>query len=104
MAHTLTFKKMLSRVREVFPSAPETYCMELANDSLTELGKYNVKHGTAKFTTTADTAWYSISDSAVGGTPYNLNKLYKVSFMDEDGYYIQIPRLVDGDVSIEDET
>jgi len=103
MAHTLTFKKILSRVRELFPSVPETYCMELANDSLTELGKYSVKHDTAKISSVADQMWYDIDDSAVGGTLYNLNKLYKVSFMDDNGDYVQIKRLVKGDILLEDE-
>ena len=41
--HSLTVKQILSRVRQTFPDAPETYVINLINEALVELGKYNTK-------------------------------------------------------------
>ena len=49
--HSLTVKQILSRVRQVFPDAPEAYVISLINDALTEAGMYNVKTAHAKITT-----------------------------------------------------
>ena len=38
--HSLTVKKIISRVRQSFPDAPENYIMNLINEALVELGKY----------------------------------------------------------------
>ena len=46
--HSLTVKQILSRVRQVFPDAPEAYVISLINDALTEAGLYNVKTVHAK--------------------------------------------------------
>ena len=35
--HTLTVKQIISRVRQVFPDAPEAYIMSLINDAINEL-------------------------------------------------------------------
>ena len=40
---SLTVKKIISRVRQAFPDAPETYIINLINESLVEMGKYNTK-------------------------------------------------------------
>ena len=41
--HSLTVKQIISRVRQVFPDAPETYIISLINDALNELGQYSQK-------------------------------------------------------------
>ena len=41
--HSLTVKQILSRVRQVFPDAPEIYVMSLINDGLVELSSYDTK-------------------------------------------------------------
>ena len=102
--HTINVRNLISRVREVFPSAPENYIMMLINDALVELGLYNVRSMKAKISTVADQMWYKIGDDAgdVNGKALKLNKLFRVDFMDSDGDYIQIPRLLDTNILLND--
>ena len=99
--HRLTVKQILSRIREVFPNAQETYVMALLNDALTDLGKYNVKYESAKTDSTSGKLWYTLSYANSG---IEVNKVFKVSFMDDDGDYRQIPRLVENEIFVEDLT
>ena len=104
--HSLTVKQILSRVRQVFPNAPEAYVISLINDALTEAGMYNVKTAHAKITTVADQMWYDLSDDASSsdGSAYKLDlkKIFRVYFMDSSGDYMQIPRLLDKDLLLTD--
>ena len=88
--HSISVKELISRVRQVFPSAPETYIMNLINDALVEIGTYKVKVSHAKISTTADKMYYNLADGA--------------HLMDSDGDYIKIPRLVDKDLLLADIT
>ena len=97
--NTLTVKKILSRVRAVFPDAQEAYMMQLINDAITEMGEYNTKYETAKTSSVADQMWYTLSDTYSG---IEVNKIFKVSFLDDDDNYKMIPRLVGGEIEIED--
>mgnify|MGYP003128009067 FL=1 len=97
--HSLTVKKIISRVRQAFPEAPETYIMNLINEALVELGKYNTKIEYAKLTTVADQQWYTLSDSNSG---IEVNKVYRVDFMDSSGDYVKIPRLLNNEVQTMD--
>ena len=102
--HTINVRNLVSRVREVFPSAPENYIIMLINDALVDLGLYNVRNMKAKISTVADKMWYKIGDDAsdVNGKKLKLNKLFRVDFMDSDGDYIQIPRLLDTNILLND--
>mgnify|MGYP005819365533 FL=1 len=102
--HSISVKNLVSRVREIFPDAPENYIIMLINDALVELGLYNVKNMKAKVSTVADQMWYDIGDSGTdnAGNPLKLNKLFRVDFMDSDGDYIQIPRLLDTNILLND--
>ena len=93
--HSLTVKKIISRVRQAFPNAPETYIMNLINEAIVELGKYGTKIEYAKATTVADQQWYTLSDSNAG---VEINKVFRVDFMDSAGDYIKIPRLIDNEI------
>jgi len=97
--HSLTVKKIISRVRQAFPEAPETYIMNLINEALVELGKYNTKIEYAKLTTVADQQWYTLSDSNSG---IEVNKVYRVDFMDSSGDYVKIPRLLNNEIQTMD--
>tara|TARA_R110000824_G_scaffold337636_1_gene524218 strand:- start:554 stop:862 length:309 start_codon:yes stop_codon:yes gene_type:complete len=97
--HSLTVKKIISRVRQAFPDAPETYIMNLINEALVELGKYNTKIEYAKLTTVADQQWYTLSDSNSG---IEVNKVYRVDFMDSSGDYVKIPRLLNNEIQTMD--
>ena len=94
---SLTVKKIISRVRQAFPDAPEKYIINLINESLVEMGKYNTKVEYAKLNTVANQQWYTLSDSNAG-TNIHINKVYRVDFMDSDGTYVKIPRLLDNEI------
>ena len=102
--HSINANNLISRVREVFPDAPDNYIMMLINDALVELGLYNVKNMKAKVSAVADQMWYDIGDSATDASSkvLNLNKLFRVDFVDSDGDYIQIPRLLDTNILLND--
>ena len=93
--HSLTVKTIISRVRQAFPNAPETYIMNLINEAIVELGKYGTKIEYAKATTVADQQWYTLSDSNAG---VEINKVFRVDFMDASGDYVKIPRLISGEI------
>ena len=97
--HSLTVKKIISRVRQAFQEDPETYIMNLINEALVELGKYNTKIEYAKLTTVADQQWYTLSDTNSG---IEVNKVYRVDFMDSSGDYVKIPRLLNNEVQTMD--
>jgi len=104
--HSITVKKLLSRVRQVFPGAQESYVINLINDALVELGMYNNKVVSAKITATADQMWYDLSDGSVDSSSnkLELNKVLNVYFMDDDGDYIKIPRILNKDLLMTDIT
>ena len=97
--HSLTVKQIISRVRQAFPDAPENYIKNLINEALVELGKYNSKIEYAKTTTVADQQWYTLTDSNSG---IEVNKVYRVDFMDSSGDYVKIPRLLNNEVQTMD--
>ena len=97
--HSLTVKKILSMVRQVFPDAPETYVMALINEALVESGKYNTRVEYAKATTVADQQWYTLSDTNAG---VEINKVFIVDFMDANGEYVMIPRLLNNEIQTMD--
>ena len=104
--HSLTVKQIISRVRQVFPDAPEAYIMSLINDGLVEAGLYSTKNKSAKITITANQTFYNLSDSAQDSSNYTLelNKIYRVDLMDDEGEYIKIPRLLNGETLVFDIT
>ena len=93
--HSLTVKTIISRVRQAFPDAPEKYIMNLVNEAIVELGKYATKVEYAKTTTVADQQWYTLSDSNAG---VEINKVFRVDFMDASGDYVKIPRLINNEI------
>ena len=97
--HSLTAKQIISRVRQVFPDAPESYIISLLNDALVEAGLYSTKSMSAKLNVVADQMFYDMSDTATDSSNNTLemNKLYRVDFMDDNSDYIKIPRLLDGE-------
>jgi len=99
--HSLTVKKIISRVRQAFPDAPETYIMNIINEAIVELGKYGTKIEYAKATTVADQMWYTLSDTNSG---IEVNKVFRVDFMDASGDYVKIPRLLNNEIQTMDLT
>tara|TARA_R110002020_G_C16277391_1_gene771567 strand:- start:1786 stop:2136 length:351 start_codon:yes stop_codon:yes gene_type:complete len=97
--HSLTVKQIISRVRQVFPDAPEVYIMSLVNDAINELGQYSQKSMSAKINIVANQTFYDLSDSATDSSSnaMGINKVHRVDIMDNDGDYIRIPRVLDGE-------
>tara|TARA_R100000808_G_scaffold16176_1_gene36701 strand:- start:1226 stop:1579 length:354 start_codon:yes stop_codon:yes gene_type:complete len=104
--HSLTVKQIISRVRQVFPDASESYIISLLNDGLVEAGLYSTKSMAAKVGVVADQMFYSLNDSAQDSSnnALEINKIYRVDFMDDNGDYIKIPRLLDGETLMFDIT
>ena len=104
--HNITVKQILSRVRQVFPNVPENYVMNLINDALVEVGMYNSKVSHAKISTVADQMWYDLGDASKDSSDnvLEVNKIFKVYFMDNAGDYIQIPRLINTNLLLTDVT
>jgi|TARA_Y100000310_G_scaffold84539_1_gene81429 hypothetical protein len=102
--HAMTVKQIISRVRQVFPNVSETYVMNLINDAQVEAGMYNSKVVHAKISTAADQMWYDLKDAAKDSSNnvLEVNKVFRVYFMDNDGDYILIPRLLDKDLLLTD--
>ena len=92
--HTITAKQVLSRVRQIFPSAGETYVLNIINDALVESGIYNTKVAYAKTDTIKDQMWYTLNDDNSG---QKINKVFRVSVKDSAGEYIRVPRLLDAE-------
>ena len=104
--HSITVKELISRVRQVFPDAPETYIINLINDALVEIGIYKVKLTHAKMNTTADKMYYDLRDGAQdsSGNSLEVHKILRVYLMDSEGDYILVPRLVDKNLLLADFT
>ena len=102
--HKISVKQLISRVRQIFPGIPENYILNLINDALVEIGMYSTKPVQAKMSTVADQMWYKIGDEAKdsSGNKLEANKVYRVDLMDDDGDYIQIPRLIDKNILLMD--
>ena len=97
--HTLTVKQIISRVRQVFPEAPETYIMSLINDAINEMGEYSQKSISAKINLESGKMFYNVGDSAVDSSNEKLgiNKIYRIDVIDDNGDYIRVPRVLDGE-------
>jgi hypothetical protein len=97
--HTLTVKQIISRVKQVFPNAPEAYIMSLINDAINEIGQYSQKSISAKIDLESDKMFYNIGDSGVDSSSEKLgvNKIYRVDILNDAGDYIRIPRVLDGE-------
>ena len=102
--YSLTVKQILSRVRQTFPDAPEAYVINLINEALVELGKYNTKIEYAKLSTVADQQWYTLKEQVGSATNsgVEINKVYRLDFMDSAGDYTKIPRLINNEIQTTD--
>ena len=102
--HKISVKQIVSRVRQVFPDAPESYIFNLINDALVQIGMYSTKPVQSKMSTVANQMWYKIGDGAEDSSENALeaNKVFRVDLMDDNDDYIQIPRLIDKNILLMD--
>lgn len=102
--HKISVKQLISRVRQVFPDAPDTYILNLINDALVEIGMHSTKPVSSRISLVENQMWYDIGDGAndSSGNALEANKIYRVDILDNEGDYIQIPRLVDKNILLMD--
>jgi len=102
--HKISVKQLISRVRQVFPDAPDTYILNLINDALVEIGMHSTKPVSSRISLVENQMWYDIGDGAndSSGKALEANKVYRVDILDNEGDYIQIPRLVDKNILLMD--
>ena len=91
-------KEILSRVRQAVPDARENYVINLINQGLVEIGKYSTKMEYGKTNLVNSQLWYGLDDDR----DITVNKVFRVSILNSDGEYIQIPRLLNQETKITD--
>ena len=102
--HSISVKNLISRIREVFPEVSENYIINLINDAVLEIGTHKTKIVHGKLSTVADQMYYDLADGAEDSSnnKIEVNQVLRVYLMDDEGDYIQIPRLVDKDILLGD--
>ena len=91
-------REILSRVRQAVPKARENYVMNLINQGLVEMGKYSIKTEYGKTNLVNEQLWYGLDDDI----DITINKIFRVSILNSDSEYIQIPRLLNQEIKITD--
>ena len=91
-------REILSRVRQAVPKARESYVMNLINQGLVEMGKYSIKTEYGKTNLVNEQLWYGLDDDR----DITINKIFRVSILNSDSEYIQIPRLLNQEIKITD--
>jgi hypothetical protein len=97
----LTCQNIISMVRMAFPEAPENYIMFLINEAQVDASTLSVKKKRVKVDSTKNQRFYSIGDTA--SPRPDINKIYRVDFLNADDEYIKIPRLVDSGIKLNDD-
>jgi len=91
-------REILSRVRQAVPDARENYVVNLINQGLVEMGKYSIKTEYGKTNLVNEQLWYGLDDDR----DITINKIFRVSILNSDSEYIQIPRLLNQEIKITD--
>ena len=91
-------KEIISRVKQAVPDASENYIINLINEGLVEMGKYSTKTEYGKTNLVNGQLWYGLDDDR----DITINKVFRVSILNSDSEYIQVPRLVNQEVKITD--
>jgi len=86
----LSVKEIISRVKQIFPESSDAYLISLTNDAILEIGKYGTKMEYVKTNVVKGQRWYNLSDNS----GIEVNKVTDVSYMDDSGDYMKIPRLL----------
>lgn len=86
----MSIQNIISRVKVIFPESTDVYLVNLINDAILDIGKYNVKMEFVKTNVIKGQRWYNLSDNS----GIEVNKISDVSYMDDSGDYMKIPRLI----------
>lgn len=85
----LQVREVISIVLQAYPNAAPAYIMRLINDAYKEsANRYKMGTKQKKINAVEDQAWYNLKD--LDGT-----KITAVAFMNSDGEYVRIKRLLD---------
>ena len=98
MCEDINIKEIISRVKQAVPDASENYIINLINQGLVEMGKYSTKTEYGKTNLVNGQLWYGLDDDR----DITINKVFRVSILNSDSEYIQVPRLVNQEVKITD--
>jgi len=90
--HSISVKELISRVRLVFPDAPEAYVINLINEALIDMGMHQQKVENAKTNLIDNKLWYDLDDDE----SITVNKIHSCYIKNSDGEYIIISRLTPG--------
>jgi len=93
-----SLREILSRVRQAIPDASEAYVLNLVNQGLSDMGRYSTKMEYGKTNLVNSQLWYGLDDDR----DITVNKVFRVSILNSDGEYIQIPRLLNQETKITD--
>ena len=93
-----SLREILSRVRQAVPDASEAYVLNLINQGLSDMGRYSTKREYGKTNLVNSQLWYGLDDDR----DITVNKVFRVSILNSDGEYIQIPRLLNQETKITD--
>ena len=93
-----SLREILSRVRQAVPDASEAYVLNLVNQGLSDMGRYSTKREYGKTNLVNSQLWYGLDDDR----DITVNKVFRVSILNSDGEYIQIPRLLNQETKITD--
>jgi len=86
-----TFGQIVQEVQQIHPEAKEGYIRRLADNIINEITvERNLKKKTHPISTVDGQMLYDLTD--LGSV-----KISRVDFMDNDGKYVKIPRLLDGE-------
>lgn len=97
MARPLKMKQIYDEIRDVAPftDIPFSRVARIINNEIIDLASsMKLKSRTKKIKAVSGQMFYDIGDQ---GSELGVNKVFRVSFLDDDGRYILVPRRLDGE-------
>ena len=103
----MTVKEIVSQIEMIYGHKPHNYIFSLINDAILDMSAEVQQFSkTAKETLTQYQRWYPLKDFADvnGGAATDVIDLYRVEILDTDSRYNIIPKLVDSDKLLKEDT
>ena len=103
----MKLQQMIEQVQKHHPDLGTVEIINLLNQASDEFCQRTlILDEATKFNTVANQMWYSIGDDASDSSNNKLeaNKIFRIDLMDNEGDYIQIPRLIDKNILLMDAT
>jgi len=87
-----TFAQILQEIQQVFPDAGEGYVRRIVDNIVNEISiERNLKKKETPINSVSGQMFYDLDNLGAA-------KVFRVYFMNDDGDYVLIPRLLDGEV------